>query len=156
MKVYRVKEGEYRFFPLSFGLVFSPTRLDVTASFPLSDHPSDFTWEWNRLCGVLFFDHTEAGVNFRHNPHTNNIELCGYYSDNEERELTDYVPLPFKTITNITMHISDYGVAFRFDVNGKVYIRSIDRELNPTGLGIKLMPKMRKPAHADFALLLDV
>lgn len=155
MKTYRIDKGERRFRPLLFGLTLSPTRFDITASFPRSEHPQDFNWEWNRLCGVRYFDSNEVGINFRHNPHTDNIEICGYYTDMEGSELTDYAPFPFQTLANITVQIASEYIAFRIDIDGKVYIRKIEKEVNTDGPAFRLSPKMYKDSHTDFSLSLN-
>jgi hypothetical protein len=157
MKTYSVRKEEQRFLPATFSLRFSPRNMNVVVSFPPSEQPDQFDWKWNRLCGLAYVSGEEIGIAFRHNPLTKNIELCGYYNTNESEgsQGTDYVPFPFMTLGTIQVNISDEFIAFRFDIDGKVYIRRIDAELYIDSIAYKLGPKMHKPSHTDFSIAMD-
>lgn len=155
MKSYRVKTGDQRFLPAVFSLKFSPKRMNVTVSFPISEQPKKFDWNWNRLCGIHYLSGEEIGIGFRHNPLTKNIELCGYHIEGEEITATDYAPFPFLTLGTITVNISEEFIAFRFDIDGKVYIRRIDKEIYLDGVAYKIGAKMSEPSHTDIAIAMD-
>lgn len=141
--------------PAEFSLHMSPNHMVCDVKFI---DKLEHTWDWHRLCGVGFLSGDEVGINFRFS-HRGGIELCGYYKNMAESQVTDYAPFPLMTDIKATISIdetpgalSNTSISYRFDEGP--YIRHIFSDNYIGGIAYRLGPRLIEPT-ANFNLLMD-